>query len=74
MNYINEYSQFYKSGDVVLVEYWYNHMLTPVTIIERKGNKFLVSHNNQFSKIKNAPDELVKTSDILVKYQKTVDM
>lgn len=65
MNYILEFNSFYKKDDIVLVEYWYNSMITPVKVIEQKGNKLLVTHNNEFSKIKNAPDELIKKSDII---------
>lgn len=74
MNYLNEYSKFYKEGDIVIIEYWYNSMLTPVEIIERKKSKYLVRHHNDFSKIQNAPDELVSSSDILGKYQKISDI
>ena len=65
MNYLLEFNSFYKKDDVVLIEYWYNNMITPVKIIEQRGNKLLVTHNNKFSKIKNAPDELIKKSDII---------
>ena len=65
MNYMFEYKSFYREGDTVLIEYWYNQMITPVTIIERKGNKFLVTHKNNFSEIKNAPDEMITSSEIL---------
>lgn len=67
MIYITEFNSFYKPNDIVLIEYWYNHMITPVKIIERKGNKFLVSHNALNSKIKNAPNELISKSDIIQK-------
>lgn len=67
MIYITEFNSFYKSNDIVLIEYWYNHMITPVKIVERKGNKFLVSHNTPNSKIKNAPDETISKSDIIQK-------
>jgi hypothetical protein len=40
-------------------------MITPVKIIEQKGHKLLVTHNNEFSKIKNAPDEFIKKSEII---------
>jgi len=40
-------------------------MVTPVRILEKKGNKYLVSHNNDHSKIKNAPNEYVSKSDII---------
>jgi hypothetical protein len=65
MNYILEFNSFYKKGDIVLIEYWYNDMITPVKIIEQKGHKLLVTHNNEFSKIKNAPDEFIKKSEII---------
>jgi hypothetical protein len=74
MNYLNEFSEFYKPNDLVLIEYWYNSMITPVRIQERKKNKYLVSHDNNFSKIKNAPDELIKSSDILGRYQNKSDI
>lgn len=67
MIYITEFNSFYKVNDIVLIEYWYNHMITQVKIIERKGNKFLVSHNTSNSKIKNAPNELISKSDIIQK-------
>jgi len=69
MIYITEFKSFYNPGDIVLTEYWYNGILTPVKIVERKGNKFLVSHNVPQSKIQNAPDELIKKSDIIDNYK-----
>ncbi len=65
MIYLKEYKQHYDIGDKVLIEYWYNDMITPVKIIESKRRKYLVSHNIEESKIKNAPDEWVKGTDIL---------
>ena len=65
MKYILEYKSFFKEGDKVLIEYWYNHMVTPVKILEKNGKKYLVSHNVSESKIPNAPDELIKRSDII---------
>lgn len=65
MKYILEFKSFYKEGDVILIEYWYNDMETPVKIIEKVGNKYLVSHNVEQSKIKNAPDELISKKDII---------
>ena len=67
MRYIVEFKQFYKTGDIIYIEYWYNHMITPVKIIETQGNKFLVSHNIDKSKIKNAPDEYIKRNKIISK-------
>ena len=69
MMYLTEFKSFYKQGDVILIEYWYNHMITPVVIIEKKGNKFVVSHDTQNSKIKNAPNELISKSDIIDKFK-----
>jgi hypothetical protein len=66
MQFIVEFKSFYKVGDVVLIEYWYNDMLTPVKIVEQTSPRsFKVSHNIQNSKIFNAPDEIIKTSDII---------
>jgi hypothetical protein len=76
MNYLIKYSNFesilekrisYKEGDIIYIEYWYNKMITPVEIKEKKGKKFLVSHNVDKSKIQNAPDELIKPSQIISK-------
>lgn len=69
MNYIAEFKSFYQINDIVLIEYWYNDMITPVTILGRKGSKFLVSHNNKYSKIQNAPNELISKKDIIDKYK-----
>lgn len=66
MKHLFEYKSFYKEGDIVLIEYWYNDMITPVKIIEKvSSRKFKVSHNIEQSKIFNAPDEIIKTSDII---------
>jgi hypothetical protein len=76
MNYLIKYSNFesilekrisYKEGDIVYIEYWYNKIVTPVNIKEKKGKKFLVSHDVEKSKIQNAPDELIKPSQIISK-------
>lgn len=55
-------------GDKVLIHYWYDGMICPVEIKEKKGRKFLVSHNIEESKIQNAPDEWLKKEDIIDKY------
>jgi hypothetical protein len=71
MRFLLEYKVFYQEGDVVLIEYWYNHMITPVKIIEKVSkSRFKVSHDVEGSEIKNAPDEVIKTSDILDKHKK----
>lgn len=66
MKFILEFKSFYKEGDIVLIEYWYSDIITPVKIIEKLSRvSFKVSHNVSDSKIFNAPDEIVKTSDII---------
>ena len=68
----------YQVGDTVLVEYWYldepscspllqrKFPYTPVKIVEKLSKvSFRVSHDVPASKIKNAPDEIVKTTDII---------
>jgi hypothetical protein len=67
MKYILEKKNFYDVGDTVIIEYWYNHMLVPVKILELKGRKYKVSHNVEMSKIKNAPDEVISSRDIIDK-------
>ena len=71
MQYIVEYKDFYKIGDVILLEYWYNDMLVPVKIIEKiSKSRFKVSYDVEGSDIRNAPDEVIKSSDILDKHSK----
>jgi hypothetical protein len=83
MKFILEFKSYkstYNVGDIVLIEYWYldekdcpNELFrkmpyTPVKIIEKISNKsFKVSHNIENSKIKNAPDEIIKNNDIIDK-------
>jgi hypothetical protein len=76
MDFILEYKNFYKPGDIIKIQYWYRIIMpsglpfiTPVKILEKKGNKFLVSHNISQSKIQNAPDEMIKTSQIISIYR-----
>jgi hypothetical protein len=40
-------------------------MVTPVKIIEKQKSSFLVSHNISDSKIQNAPEETIKSSQII---------
>ena len=75
MKFILEYKKFFKEGDIVQIEYWYNHMVTPVKILEIPNGKnrrrgYLVSHNVDGSKIKNAPDELIPKKYILSIFRK----
>ena len=69
MKFISEFKQFFEIGDVVLIEYWYNHMVTPVEIIDIIGKKYLVSHKVEKSNIQNAPNEKIKKSDIISKFR-----
>jgi hypothetical protein len=71
MRFLLEYKAFYQEGDIVLIEYWYNDMLVPVKIIEKiSKSRFKVSYDVEGSVIRNAPDEVIKSSDILDKYKK----
>ena len=66
MQFIVEFKSFYKVDDIVLIEYWYNDIVTPVKILEQTSSRsFKISHNVPQSKIFNAPDEIIKTSDII---------
>jgi len=70
MNFILEFKNYYKEGDIVLIEYWYNGMISPVKVIEKYKRSYKVTHNIPESKIFNAPDEIIKSSDIIDYYQK----
>lgn len=71
MKFILEYKSFYKEDDIIVIEYWYNGMLTPVRILEKVSKtKYKVSHKVEGSQITNAPDEIIKSSDILDIYKK----
>jgi hypothetical protein len=66
MKFLLEFNSFYKEGDIVLVEYWYNDIVTPVKILEKISKvSYKVSHNVPNSEIFNAPDEIIKSSDII---------
>jgi len=69
MKFILEYKQYFSQDDVVLIEYWYNDMITPVKILEKVKNKYRVTHNISDSKIQNAPDETIKSSQIISPYR-----
>jgi hypothetical protein len=69
MVFLVEFKDFYKEGDKILIEYWYNSMVTPCVIKEKRGRKFLISHNIPESNIQNAPDELISKSDIMDYYR-----
>ena len=66
MKFIVEFKSFYKVDDIVLIEYWWDDMITPVKILEQTSPRAIkISHNIPQSKIQNAPDEIIKTSDII---------
>ena len=68
MKFLLEFKSFYNEGDIVLIEYWYNDMITPCLIVEKVSKmSYKVSHNVPNSKIKNAPDEIIKKGDIIDK-------
>jgi hypothetical protein len=69
MNFLLEFKNYYKEGDIVLIQYWYNDMITPCRIIEKNKRTYKVSHNIPESKIFNAPDETIKSSDIIDYYR-----
>lgn len=69
MRFLFEFKDYYKEGDIVLIEYWYNDMITPVKIIEKVKHSYKITHNIPDSKIQNAPDETIKSSDIIDKYR-----
>jgi hypothetical protein len=66
MKFLLEFKSFYNVDDIVLIEYWYGDMVTPVKIVEKLSRvSYKVSHNVPNSKIFNAPDEIIKSSDII---------
>ena len=70
MKYLLERKQYYNVDDIVLIEYWYNGMITPCKIKEITGRKYIISHNIPESKIFNAPDESINSSDIIDTFNK----
>ena len=66
MKFLLEYKSFYKEEDIVLIQYWYNDMITPVKILEKVSKrKYKISHKIEQSKIFNAPEEDINISDII---------
>lgn len=66
MKFLLEFKSFYNVDDIVLIEYWYSDMVTPVKIVEKLSKvSYKVTHNIPNSKIFNAPDEIIKSSDII---------
>lgn len=72
MKHILEYNKFgYEEGDEVLIHYWYTPgFITPVRIIEKVGRRYLISHDVESSEIQNAPDEHIKSTEIIDKLRK----
>jgi hypothetical protein len=69
MKFLLEFKSYYKEGDIVLIEYWWKDIITPVKIIQKNKRTFKVTHNIPESKIFNAPDEIIKSSDIIDIYR-----
>jgi len=65
MRYLLEFKKYYDVDDIVLIEYWYNGMITPVKIVQKNKKSYKISHNIKESKIHNAPDEVIKSGDII---------
>jgi hypothetical protein len=70
MRFILEYKKWFDVEDIVWIEYWYEDILTPCKVLEKSGNKYLITHNIEESKIKNAPDEWIKSTDVIDYYRK----
>ena len=69
MEYIIEYKSHYNVGDKVLIEYWYDDRICICEIKEKKGRKYIITHNIKESEIKNAPDEEINSKDIIDHYK-----
>lgn len=66
MKFLLEFKSFYNVDDIVLIEYWYGDIVTPVKIVEKLSKvSYKVTHNIPNSKIFNAPDEIIKSTDII---------
>ena len=71
MEFILEYSKFnnWKEGDIVWIHYWYKFLKTPVKLLKKKKGGWIVTHDIEQSKLKNAPDEQIKNTDIFAEYK-----
>lgn len=69
MKFLLESKVYYKLGDIILIEYWYGDFITPVKVVGIVGRKYKITHNIEESKIQNAPDEIINSSDIIDKYK-----
>lgn len=70
MDFIFEFSEYYNIGDLVIIEYWYNGMITPVKIIDKQKRKYRISHNIPESEIFNAPEEIISSTNIIDHFKK----
>jgi hypothetical protein len=71
MKILETFKEFnFKESDKVLVHYWWNHMITPVIILKKEKNRFLISHNIEESKISNAPEQWIKSYEIIDFFKK----
>ena len=57
----------YKIGDIVLIDYWYKDITTPVKITKKTNVGYIVSHNTPASKLQGAPNEELPFSRIIGK-------
>ncbi len=70
MRLILEFNSFrYEVDEIVLIKYWYNDMITPVKILSKKGGYITISHNIKESKIWNAPEQRIKSNQIIDIYR-----
>ncbi len=69
MDFIFEFKEHYNVNDLVIIEYWYNGMITPVKIVDKQKRKYKVTHNIPESKIFNAPDEFIKSTDVIDRFR-----
>ena len=67
MKFLLEFKSFLKEGDNVLIEYWYNDMVTPVKIVEKISKvSYKVSHNVPNSKFLMLPMKLLSLLILLI--------
>ena len=69
MEHLLEFKSHYNVGDKVIIEYWYDDRICICEIKEKIGRKYKITHNISESEIKNAPDELINSKDIIDHYK-----
>lgn len=57
--------RLFSEGDVVLIEYWFKNIITPVRILKREGRKYQISHDIKETEIPNAPNQWIKKPQII---------